>query len=141
MKDVKEIGVWMDHSKAKFITHQPLNEHIQTLHSEHDIMPREDGKGADGSRNGTHASNNEYHKHNKENEQLHRYYTQLSSLLEQYDNILLFGPTKAKEELKNILNENKKFAAKKICVESSDEMTNHQLLAFVREHFAGKQKA
>lgn len=140
MKATSKIAVWMNYQKADFITHEPLNEHIQTIYSEHDKMPREDGQGADGTRWDKHSSSNEYHKNLKEAEQLKRYYDTLTKLLSGYDEILLFGPTKAKVELKNHLEENKAFAGKEIFVESADNMTDNQKLAFVRDFFSVKAK-
>ncbi|HRD37202.1 MAG TPA: hypothetical protein PLC65_01110 [Bacteroidia bacterium] len=135
MESKSRIAVWMNYEKAEFITHEPLNEHLQTIYSEHDIMPREDGQGADGTRWGSHNSSNEYHKNQKEAEQLKRYYNTLEKLLADYDEILLFGPTKAKEEFKNILAEVKPFATKSIYIESADNMTENQKIAFARDYF------
>lgn len=140
MKSHSRIAVWMNYQRAEFITHQPLNEHIQTIYSEHDKMPREDGQGADGTRWDKHSSSNEYHKNLKESEQLKRYYDTLNKLLMQYDEILLFGPTKAKTELKNHLLEDKSFSKKEIFVENADNMTDNQKLAFVRDFYSVKVK-
>lgn len=140
MKANSKIALWMNYQKADFITHEPLNEHIQTIFSEHDKLPREDGQGADGTRWDNSRSNNEYHKNLKEAEQLKRYYTTLEKVVSEYDEILLFGPTKAKVEFKNHLAENKAFAKKEIFVENADNMTDNQKLAFVRDFFAEKVK-
>ncbi len=140
MKANNKIAVWMNYQQAEFITHEPLNEHIQTIFSEHDKMPREDGQGADGTRWDKHSSSNEYHKNLKETEQLKRYYDTLTKLLSEYDEILLFGPTKAKVELNNHLKGIKSFSNKAIFVESTDNMTDNQKLAFAREFFSLKVK-
>jgi hypothetical protein len=139
--DTKKIGVWLDHHKASFISYEPLNEHVQTIHSNLDPNQiRVDGEGADGSRWAWAMSNNEWHKNHKAMEEIDKFYDTLSKLLEEYDEILLFGPTDAKRELKNKLCADKHFDKKTIHVESSEKMSDNQMLAFVRNYFI-KEKA
>ena len=64
------------------------------------------------------------------------FYKQLSEIIKNYKEVLLFGPTDAKVELHNILKANHLFANIKIDVKQADKMTEHQEHAFVREHFA-----
>ncbi|MBK9285557.1 MAG: hypothetical protein IPM51_14745 [Sphingobacteriaceae bacterium] len=131
MKKENSVGVWMDYHQAKFIT---VEKEIAIVVSGHDKFPRVDGQGADGTRWGPNSSNNEFTKNQKENAQIKEYFNQLMELLADYQNILLFGPTKAKNELYNLILENKKFSDKKIKVESADQMTDNQLIEFVQEN-------
>lgn len=136
----KRIGVWLDHHKANFISFEPLNEHVQTIYSNLDPNQiRVDGEGADGTRWAWAASNNEYHKNHKAMQELDKYYDTLSKLLEEYDEVLLFGPTDAKKELKNKLASNKHFKNKAIHVESSDHLSENQMLAYVRDYFGAEK--
>lgn len=52
-----------------------------------------------------------------------------------YDNVLLFGPTNAKDELNNYLNKDLHFKNIQITVESADKMTDNQKGAFVKAYF------
>ena len=49
--------------------------------------------------------------------------------------MLLFGPTNAKTELKNYLNQDLHFKDIQIDVESADKMTENEKDAFVKNHF------
>ena len=53
----------------------------------------------------------------------------------QDDEVLLFGPTNAKTELYNLLKEDRHFNKHEIDIETSDNLTENQMRAFVKEHF------
>lgn len=131
------VGVWMDHHQAHLIYQKSKGEYeIESMESSHDLHPREDGQEATGATFGKNReSNNEYKKHNVEKNQLHEYYKTLKKVLEKYDEILLFGPTTAKEEFFNILFEDKAFNGKKIATEGADKMTKNQMIAFTKKYF------
>jgi hypothetical protein len=132
------IGVWMDHHIAHLIYPKGKDQYaIESVESAHDIHPRIDGQGADGINVGKYrASNNEFAKHNREQNELHDYYHMLKKVLEKYDEILLFGPTTAKDEFFNFLFEDKSFNGKKISIENSDKMSENQMMSFVKDYFA-----
>jgi hypothetical protein len=134
------IAVWMDHSIARLIYPKGKEEYsIESMLSPHDIHPREDGQHSDHTSLGNgRESNNEYSRNHKENDQLHEFYHALQKVLVKYDVILLFGPTKAKDEFFNILMKDHSFDGKKISVENSDKLTDHQLIAFVKNFFTKK---
>jgi hypothetical protein len=133
----KRIGVWLDHHKACFISHEPLNEHVQTILSEVENQQRFDGETANGTNWDWAASSNEYRKNHRKMELLNRYYSTIAKLLEEYDEILLFGPTDAKKELQHVLQTCKPFKEKNIFIQNSDKLSENQMLATVREHFNG----
>jgi molybdopterin converting factor small subunit len=135
----KQIGIWLDHSKAHFIGHHDGSAFlIETIDSPYERIKRDEGEGSDNARFGANpqfSSNNENRKNNTAQNELNEYFKTLESKLDDYDEILLFGPTTAKEQLYNRLSENKSFSAKTIIVQSSDKMTDNQLLAFVRDFY------
>ena len=63
------------------------------------------------------------------------YYKKITEALKHSNEIVLFGPTKAKNELMNLLTADHHFANKKIEVKQTDKMTENQQKAFVKEHF------
>ena len=73
--------------------------------------------------------------HDKEQKQLSAYFSRLSDVIREYDDVMLFGPTDAKSELLNILKGNHLFDNVKIEVKTVDKMTENQQHAFVKEHF------
>ena len=74
--------------------------------------------------------------HNKEQHQQSAYYKKLGEAIKRYDEVVLFGPTNAKVELRNHLKKDHHFDKIKIEVESADKMTEHQEHAFVRNHYS-----
>ena len=59
----------------------------------------------------------------------------METKLHSFDDILLFGPGVAKEQMRNRLRENKSFDGKWLSVQTSDKLTEKQLLAFVRDFY------
>jgi uncharacterized protein len=76
--------------------------------------------------------------HNKENHQQSEYYKKLAEEIKKYQEVLLFGPTNAKQELHNLLKADHAFANIKIDVAQTDKMNEHEQQTFVREHFSAE---
>ncbi|MEO7043710.1 MAG: hypothetical protein ABI091_00280, partial [Ferruginibacter sp.] len=72
----------------------------------------------------------------KEQQQESEYYKVLGESIKNYDQVLLFGPTNAKIELSNILEDDLSFSKIKIEIRQADKMTENQEHAFVREYFS-----
>ncbi len=73
--------------------------------------------------------------HNKEKSMQLAYYKKISAVILNYDEVILFGPTKAKNELLNLLKDEHLFDKIRIEAKDSDNMTESQMQAFVREYF------
>ena len=73
--------------------------------------------------------------HNKEQNEQATYYKQLSAAIKNYEEVLLFGPTTAKEELANLLKADHHFDKIKVSIKHADKMSDTQQHIFVREHF------
>jgi hypothetical protein len=73
--------------------------------------------------------------HNKEQQAQHKFHKQIADKICKYDNVLLFGPTDAKLELKNYLNDDVHFKNKQIIVQTADQMTENEKNAYVTNHF------
>ena len=124
MKKVKQIGIWMDHSNAFLmeLTNDKIIEHIVV--SEFTQQEKEDS-----------LSKNEKFMHKKKQQFQSSYYKKLSDIMINYHEIVLFGPTDAKNELLNLLRANILFEKIKIEVKDTDKMTARQMHAFVKEYF------
>jgi hypothetical protein len=77
--------------------------------------------------------------HNKEYQQQTVYYKKLGEVIKNYEQVILFGPTDAKLELFNILNEDYRFTNIQTEVIQTDEMLENQQHAFVKAHFQNIQ--
>ena len=124
MKKNKLLGICMDHSNAflmeltndTIVTNSIVSE---SAHPENDFNLYKSEKLI----------------HTKEQHQQSSYYKKLSDIIRDYQEVVLFGPTDAKQELLNLLRIDHLFENIKIDVLNSDKMTKNQMQAFVREYF------
>ena len=126
MKTENKVGIWMDHSTAHLIefTTEPMETKNIDSPFTHEV--KED----------TNAAKSEHVLHNKEQHQQAAFYKQISEVIKDYTEVILFGPTDAKLELKNILCADHHFDKIKIETQQTDKMTDAQQHAFVKHHFA-----
>lgn len=124
MKNVKQLGVWMDHSNAFLmeLSDGAIIENI--IASGFSYKDKESG-----------LKKNEHLMHVKEQHEQSDYYKKISGAIKDYDEVLLFGPTDAKNELSNLLNSNHLNESIKIEIKDSDTMTANQMHTFVKEYF------
>ena len=132
----KRIGIWLDHAKATLSDLSKGAVVVETVFSDKESEVRFKGETGDGTLLGNNRStNNEHHEHNRSVEIMDVYYRILADRIRHYDDILLFGPTGAKDELYNRLNADKHFAFKNIRVEMADKLTENQMIAQVKEYY------
>ena len=124
MTKVKKLGIWMDHAAAHLMEY---SDHIITNIILSDVTHAEKAKT---------WQKGETMMHNKEQQQQGMYYKSLGATIKNYDDVLLFGPTNAKVELLNVLKADLSFSKIRIEVKQTDNMTENQEHAFVREYFS-----
>ncbi|MBK7309926.1 MAG: hypothetical protein KBG47_02450 [Bacteroidia bacterium] len=124
METKKQIGIWMDHSIAHILEHKGDKIITSNIESEFTHEQRQQALGR-----------NENLMHNKEHQMQTKYYKTIADAIKGHNEVLLFGPTKAKEELSNILKADHHFSNVKIEVMHADKMTENQQHAFVKKHF------
>ena len=125
MTTAKNLGIWMDHSRAHVMefTTDPIE--TKTILSEFTHQEKEFS-----------LNKGENLMHNKEQHQQSAFYKKLIDVIKNYEGVVLFGPTDAKVALYNILKADHRFEKIKIEVKPADKMTENQQHAFVREHFS-----
>lgn len=126
MTTAKNLGIWMDHSRANLMefTTDPIE--TKTIVSKFTHQEKEHSLGK-----------SENLMHNKEQHEQSAYYKKLGETIKNYQEVILFGPTDAKVELFNVLRADHLFEKIKIEIKQADKMTENQQHAFVREHFSG----
>ena len=124
MITAKKIVVWMDHAQAHLIQFPEGLTDSQTITSKFTHEVKEQS-----------IKGSEKLMHNKETHEQSEYYKSIAGLIRGYDDILLFGPTEAKNELFNLLREDHLFSKVKIIVHTSDKMNDQQQKAFVKDYF------
>jgi hypothetical protein len=124
MKNIRQLGIWLDHSNAYLM--EFTNDTILTNRVVSELSNQE-------------AELN-HHKgekliHKKEQHLQINYYQKISDIIKNYQEVILFGPTDAKNELLNMVKTDHLFEEIKIEVKNSDKMTESQMQTFVREYF------
>jgi len=118
-----QLGIWMDHARAHLIENAE-NGSIITIESGYDRI------------NNTNSFHKSEHKlEEKKRNILVDYYDELSEFIINYSEVILFGPTDAKLELRNFLKKDYAFDHIKITTQSSDKKTENQQIAFVKNFF------
>jgi hypothetical protein len=124
MKDIKQVGIWMDHSNAFLL--EMVNNTIETNRVVSELSDPE-------------AEFNFYKGeklvHKKEQHLQLSFYRKLGEIIKKYQEVVLFGPTDAKNELLNLIKTDHLFEDIKIEVINSGKMTESQMQTFVREYF------
>jgi stalled ribosome rescue protein Dom34 len=124
MKELKKIGVWMDHSMAHLIEFSSEVKETKTITSDFTFQDRNET---------LHRSESEMH--HKENQKQTAFYKKLIAFIQNFDEVILFGPTAAKMEFYNFIKEQHKYDKIKIEVKNADKMTDSEQHLFVREYF------
>jgi stalled ribosome rescue protein Dom34 len=124
MKKIRQLGIWMDHSNAYLLelSHDAIIENIIVSDSY----------------NANEEYSSEKHEkqlHTKEQHHQSEYYRKISDAIRNYDQVVLFGPTEAKNELLNLLQPDHLFDNIKIDVKNCDKMTENQMHSFVMGYF------
>lgn len=131
----KQLGLWIDHRQATIVTVTEQGEESSEILSDVEKQLRRSGdsplKGpyealqvpADDSRQRARTG------------ELDTYYDGVIAQIRDADSILIMGPGVAKHELQKRLEENR-LGAKVVGVETVDNLTEPQLAAKVRQHFA-----
>lgn len=122
MTNALYLGIYMDHSTAHLMEFSTDEIHTKIIPSA--FSPEDDDfKG-------------ERHTHYKEQHELAAFYKELGEIMLNYEEVLLFGPTEAKEELFNLLKTAPRFEKLKITIKTSDKINENQKHAFVRDYFS-----
>lgn len=129
-------GIWMDYEKAYIALVSPGGEEITLLPSGVEGRIRTSGGSRSRTPYGPQDVVSESKVRERRDQQLKKYYQEVLQELANADKILIFGPGMAKTEFYKEARKSKKLAAKIVGVETTDKMTEKQIVAKVREFFA-----
>ncbi|SPE60394.1 conserved hypothetical protein [Verrucomicrobia bacterium] len=127
-------GLWIDHREAVIVILSDKGQETRRLTSDVEKQLRRSGRSptrapfesqmvpADDSRERQYAGH------------LANYYDEVTSSLRTAEAILIFGPGEAKGELRKRIERNK-LDLRITCFETSDKMTERQILQKVRQHY------
>ena len=128
-------GLWIDHRKASILTISEKGEEMKQIVSEAEKQPRRSG---DSPLKGNYESF-EIPADNRRQRaftgELNIYYDEVIAYIGDAESILIFGPGEAKDELKKRL-EGHHLGRRIVGIETVDKMTDNQIAAKIRQHFA-----
>ena len=121
----KPIGIWMDYKQAYLIFTDEqdfsgefkIRKEIVRANHDNDVYK------------------NERFEKNKNLAELKKYYKAILDEIVAFDEIYIFGPGKAQEELKNVLREHRYFKDKNLAIGSSTKLSRSQMVGRVQAQF------
>ena len=130
-----QLGLWIDHKKTVIVSITETGEKIKEILSKVETQPRRSG---DSPMKGDYEAlqvpaDDSHQKFLTQN--LNTYYDEVIDHIREAKSIFIFGPSSAKNELKERLGGNN-LGANIVGIETSDSMTNPQIVAKVRQFFA-----
>jgi len=127
------VGLWIDHRKAVIVTLTDGGNTTEEVESDAEAHVR--FSGGSGGLSGSRAGGGEATRERRLEGELGKYYDHVITRIRDAEEILIFGPGEAKGELRAHL-EHAGLGKRIVGVETVDKMTNHQIAAKAREHFA-----
>ena len=129
-----KLGIWIDHKKAVIVSVTANGVTVKTLESEVGPHARYSGRRGptpDGPQGGRGEKNYE----ERYGQQLDQYYDEVISQLGHAEALLILGPGEAKLQLKERLGNFKALSECIVRIETTDKMTDPQIVAKVKEHY------
>lgn len=124
MKATKRLGIWMDHTVARLMEYSTDNFKIKIIESNVTGLDVQDG-----------LQHSESLLNNKKNQAISAYYKKLIDIIKNYEEIVLFGPTNAKEELFNLIREDHRNDNLKIQTKPANKMSYEEQHEFIQKYF------
>ena len=128
-------GLWVDHEKAIIVS--LTGESHKVIHLESDVEGHFRLKG--GSRSNTpwgiQGATSESKRELRYSKHLNIYFQNIMDLLKDAKQIFIFGPGEAKYELKKTIEKNNIFLGKISDIETTDKLTEPQIVAKVKKYF------
>lgn len=121
-----KVGIWIDHKKAVIVS--ASGDRITTETLESDVGPHT-------RYSGTQDGGGEKKYEDRHGQQLDRYYDRVISQVGEPEAVLIFGPGEAKLQLQERLSRSKALAERVVGIETTDKLTDPQILAKVKEHY------
>jgi hypothetical protein len=128
-------GLWIDHKKAVIVAASADPVTATTVESQVGPHARYSGRAGYPTPNGPHDGGGEQSYEGRYGEHLNRYYDDVIARLEHPEALLILGPGEAKLQLKERLSHVKALASCAVVVETTDKLTDPQIVAKVKEHF------
>jgi hypothetical protein len=131
----KRTGIWLDKEQAIIINLSEGKHTIKYLESNITTRERFAGEGKRFGRFGNQFISMESKKRNMVKNQSEEYLKNIISEIKNVDKVVLFGPAEMKIQLEKAILGNNLVSNKLISVEPADNMTENQLVAWVKGYY------
>lgn len=135
---MQNVGVWIDTHKAVIVSLNGKEASVKDLISQVESRLRIKGDGDDQSRFGNQYINDEKSKEERHDHQVKSFLKDVIKEVEDAEKIVVFGPSIMKTELRKAIHDNRQVSSKLLGVEPADEMTENQMVAWVKDYFSEK---
>jgi hypothetical protein len=130
-----KVGIWIDHKKAVIVSASADRVTATTVESRVGPHARYSGRAGYPTPAGPQEGRGEKKYEERYGQRLDRYYDLVISQLGQAEALLLFGPGEAKLQLKDRLGDSKALSQRVVGIETTDKLTDPQIVAKVKEHY------
>ena len=128
-------GLWIDHREAVIVLLTGSGEEIKHIHSAAEKQPRREGEPDHGKFEAQQAPADDSRQREYTGHLAH-YYDAIVTYLRDAGEVLIMGPGEAKGELKKQFEKhNNPVAPRVLTLETTDKLTEHQIVAKVKHHF------
>lgn len=132
----KQTGIWIDSSKAIVVSFVDGRESISEITADIENAVHHDREGDKGTFMGTHHIGSERQFEERRKHQTNQFLKDVISFIKDSNEVYIFGPADTKRLLKRKLEQdNVAKEAKLIAIETSDSLTENQIVAKVKEFF------
>lgn len=132
----KQTGIWIDSSKAVFITFAEGRELITELKADIENKVYHQHEGDSGAFMGTRHINNEKKFDERIKQQTERFLKMVIDEMEGIDEVYVFGPAEMKTKLKKKMEGGDMTLLSKLkAVETADNMTTNQMVAKAKKYY------
>lgn len=133
---MNKVGIWMDSKQAFIVRLTKETETVETINSEIEFFNR---TGTGGNRVKSGVTQDVIHDRKyleKEKSQFRNYFDSIAEAVTNSDELMIFGPADINEKFKKELEKHHRSLFNKLkAVEKTDNMTENQKKAYVRDFF------
>ena len=134
----QNIGIWIDTKQAIIIKLLNDKQTVKIIESNIETKERVLGEAKKFGRFGGQYMTFEKNKLNKKNDQTNQFIKNLFKEVQNCDSIVLFGPSRMKNIFEKELSKNLQLANKLVGVYNSKQLTENQMVAWVKDFYSNK---
>lgn len=129
------VGIWIDHKKAVIVSASADQVTVRTVESDVGPHGRYSSRAGYPTSDGPQEGRGERSYEHRYDEHLNQYYDDVITQMGHPEALVIFGPGEAKLQLEARLGRSPELASCPVAVETTDKLTDPQVIAKVKEHY------